>query len=99
MEPITSPGTGREVDWIACPLQAPGIEINEVADGYIIYDPERDRVHYLNHTAVLVLELCTGDVRARDIPELIRGSYDLSRPPTDEVGQCLARFYEEGLVR
>jgi hypothetical protein len=99
MEPKAGTEAGRAVDWAARPSQAPGIEINKVADGYIIYDPERDRVHYLNHTAVLVLELCTGDVTAREIPELLRAAYDLSIPPTEEVGQCLTRFYDEGLVR
>ena len=99
MEPNTGMGAGPAVDWAARPSQAQGIEINKVADGYIIYDPERDRVHYLNHTAVLVLELCTGDVTAREIPELLRATYDLSMPPTEEVAQCLTRFYEEGLVR
>ena len=99
MEPNTETGAGPGVDWAGRPSQVPGIEINKVADGYIVYDPERDRVHYLNHTAVLVLELCTGDVPAGEIPELLRAAYDLSMPPTDEVAQCLTRFYEEGLVR
>jgi len=99
MEPNTGTGAGHGVDWAARPSQAQGVEINKVADGYIVYDPERDRVHYLNHTAVLVLEFCTGKVTAREIPELLRSAYDLSTPPTEEVAQCLARFYEEGLVR
>jgi hypothetical protein len=99
MEPNTQTGAGEGLNWAACPIQAEGIEVNKVADGYIIYHPERDRVHYLNHTAVLVLELCTGNVPAREIPELLLASYDLPEPPTDEVAQCLSRFYAEGLVR
>jgi hypothetical protein len=99
MEPHAGTGVSRGVDWAARPSQTQGIEINKVADGYIIYDPERDRVHYLNHTAVLVLELCTGNVTAHEIPELLRAAYSLSTPPTEEVAQCLIRFYEEGLVR
>jgi hypothetical protein len=99
MELNSGTNAERGVDWAACPSQAAGVEVNKVADGYIIYDAERDRVHYLNHTAVLVLELCTGDVPAREIPELLRASFDLPTPPTDEVAQCLTRFYAEGLVR
>lgn len=99
MEPNAVTGARRGVDWAARPTQAQGIEINKVADGYIIYDPEPDRVHYLNHTAVLVLEFCTGDVMAEEIPELLRAAYDLSTSPIEEVAQCLTRFYEEGLVR
>ena len=58
------------VDWSRAPRRAEGIEVNEVADGYIVYQASRDRVHYLNHTAVLVLEMCNGRVSAGQIPGL-----------------------------
>lgn len=86
------------MDWEVHPRRAPDIEINPVPDGYIIYQPTRDRVHYLNHTAVLVLELCTGRVRAADIPRLIRDAYDLPEPPADEVRACLEMLSTEGLL-
>jgi len=86
------------MDWNACPRVSDGIEINKVADGYIVYQPDRDRVHYLNQTAVLVLELCDGNTRAGELPGLIRAAYQLADPPTDEVSECLAKLLEEGLV-
>jgi hypothetical protein len=82
----------------ARPRRAEGIEINRVPDGYIVYQPERDRVHYLNHTAVLVLDLCTGCVRAGDMAGLLQGVYDLPEPPADEVTACLQSLATEGLV-
>src|SRR5262249_35525069 len=39
------------------PRHIEGLEINPVEDGFMIYRPDADRVHYLNHTAVLILEL------------------------------------------
>ena len=33
------------------------LEINQVPDGYVIYQADRDRVHFLNSTAAAVLEL------------------------------------------
>jgi hypothetical protein len=81
------------------PKQADNLEINEVADGYIVYQPERDRVHYLNHTAALVLTFCTGGNRADEIPHLLKQAFDLPKPPAAEVRDCLAKFVEEGLVR
>ena len=42
------------------PKTTQGLEINAVDDGYIVYQSERDRVHYLNQTAALILELCNG---------------------------------------
>ncbi len=89
---------GYSMNADACPRVSEGIEINKVADGYIVYQPDRDRVHYLNHTAVLVLELCNGQTRAGDLAGLLKAAYDLSAPPTADVSECLAKLVEEGLV-
>jgi Coenzyme PQQ synthesis protein D (PqqD) len=86
------------VDWERCPRLVAGIQTNEVTDGYVVYDPVRDRVHYLNHTAVLVLELCTGRNKAADMPRLVQTAYDLPDMPVTEVMTCLEKFFEEGLV-
>ena len=86
------------MDWSRAPKRVEGIEINEVADGYIVYQAARDRVHYLNHTAVLVLEMCNGRLPAGQIPGLLKTAYDLAEPPTEEVAACLTKLQEEGLV-
>jgi len=86
------------MDWDACPRVSEGLDVNKVADGYIVYQPARDRVHYLNQTAVLLLELCDGKTRARDLPGLLKEAYELAAPPTSEVSECLARLFAEGLV-
>ena len=86
------------MNWETCPRPVAGIQVNEVTDGYVVYDPSRDRVHYLNHTAVLLLELCTGQVKARDLPGLLQAAYDLPEPPVTEVADCLERLFQEGLV-
>jgi hypothetical protein len=87
------------MDWSHLPKQVDDLDVNEVADGYIVYQPARDRVHYLNHTAVLVLEMCTGQVTAGEIPGLLKNAYDLAEPPTAEVAECLTKLLDEGLVR
>ena len=81
------------------PTQADNLEINEVADGCIVYQPERERVHYLNHTAALVLTFCNGRNRAEELPGILQAAYDLPQTPTEEVRDCLAKLMEEGLVR
>jgi hypothetical protein len=80
------------------PVRANGIEVNEVADGYIVYHRERDRVHYLNHTAALVLELCTGRNRTSEIVRILQVAYDLPDPPDREIAECLDQLRDEGLV-
>jgi hypothetical protein len=85
-----------DANW--APKKSDGLEVNELPDGYIIYQQSTDRVHYLNRTAVLVFEMCDGKVTVGAIPDLLRAAYDLDAPPTAEVEQCLSKFFDEGLV-
>jgi len=80
------------------PRTVDAIEINEVADGYVIYDPNQDRVHYLNHTAGVILELCNGRVSAGELPALVQAAYDLLDPPVNEVAGCVEKLIEERLI-
>ena len=80
------------------PKKTDDIEINEVDDGYVVYHRDRDRVHYLNHTAALVLEFCTGENDAEAMPGLLKQAYELEEAPVGEVEECLTKLYEEGLV-
>lgn len=81
------------------PTSVPGLEINPVADGYIVYQTDRDRIHYLNATAAIVLELCNGRNAAGEMPELMRLAFDLTEPPVDAVVACLETLANEGLIR
>lgn len=81
------------------PKIAEDIEINEVEDGYVIYQGEKDKVHYLNKTAVLVLESCTGGNSAGDIGEIVKQAYGLPEVPEREVADCLKTLYDEELIK
>jgi hypothetical protein len=80
------------------PERIEGLEITRVEDGFLIYQRDRDRVHYLNHTAVLVLELCNGRNGAGEIAELVRKTYGLPRAPEREVDEVLGQLHDEGLI-
>ncbi len=82
----------------AFPKLADNIEINQVEDGYVIYQPELDRVHYLNKTAVLILEACTGKNAVEAIERVVQEAYSLSEAPKKEVEDCLANLSKEGLI-
>ena len=81
-----------------CPKLADGLEINQVSDGYVVYQPSRDRVHYLNQTATVVLELCNGSNSTATIAELLAAAYELPAAPVGEVEVCLQQLRSEGLV-
>ena len=81
-----------------CPKHTDGVEINQVADGYVVYQPSRDRVHYLNQTATIVLELCNGKNDAAKIASLLQTAYELPAMPLEEVMGCLGQLRAEGLI-
>ena len=81
------------------PTKAPELEINTVADGYIVYDAGRNRVHYLNQTAALVFELCNGGNTVEEMPKILQSLYELTASPAEEVAECLASLRSEGLIR
>jgi len=80
------------------PTRSLELDINEAKDGSVAFDPVRNRVHYLNHTAALVLEFCTGENTEGDIVRLLMACYGLPQPPTREVADCLEQLRTEGLI-
>ncbi len=80
------------------PQRTEGIEVVPTVDGYVVYHPDRDRVHYLNHTAALVLEFATGENSDSEITRMLQVAYDLAEPPAQEVRECLEQLRGEGLI-
>ena len=80
------------------PSRVDDIDVVEVTDGFVVYNPSRDRVHFINHTAAVVLELCDGTKTDTEIADLVQRCYELPDPPALEVAGCVAQLREEGLV-
>jgi hypothetical protein len=81
------------------PFVSEGLDVHETKDGLIVYDLERNRVHYLNATAAVVFTLCDGDRATRAIADLVREAYDLDQAPIADVEGCLTQLRHEGLLR
>ena len=86
------------MDWQVRLQRAPELEINEVTDGFLVYQRDRDRLHFLNATATLVLESCDGTLAAAELPPLVAAAFDLATPPVDDVAACLTALLREGLL-
>ena len=80
------------------PRRAPDLEIREVPEGFVVYDPSRDRLHFLNGSAAFVLECCDGATSVEELPALLGAAFHLDANPFDEVEACLTRLTAEGLV-
>ena len=81
------------------PVRADGLEVNEVADGLVVYQDGPERVHYLNNTASLVFELCTGENSVARITELLRDTFGLDASPEAEVMACVEQLRSQGVLR
>jgi hypothetical protein len=75
------------------------LEVNEVPDGYIVYQTELDRVHYLNRTAAIVFEFCEGQLDANDIVSRVMQAFELEGDSDHEIRDCFDSLLKEGLIQ
>jgi PqqD family protein of HPr-rel-A system len=79
-------------------VQTDGLDVNEVPDGYVVYQPVQDRVHYLNATAAVIFEYCDGLQSADEIVAQVATAFELPETRQDEIRACLDNLVKEGLV-
>ena len=80
------------------PKRLEGLDVDQTDDGYVIYEPDKDRVHHLNPTAALILELCNGTNSVAGIAEALQEAFHLPEPPTRMVEEVLTQMKGEGLL-
>jgi hypothetical protein len=80
------------------PTQTPALDVATAAQGLVVNDQRSARVHYLNHTAGLVLLLCNGRNSVEQIVDLMQQQFALAEPPDDDVRYAIDAFIDEGLV-
>jgi len=80
------------------PRHVDDLDMSPSDDGYIIYQPDRDRVHFLNPTAVLILELCNGENSPEQIVDLVKQAYSLPAAPVTEVHEALKQLKADCLL-
>jgi hypothetical protein len=81
------------------PSAVEGLEVTEVGDGLVVYDPERDRVHYLNAAAAVAFTFCDG---ARDRQSVVEATTKVFGPDTisqNDVEACITQLEEERVLR
>lgn len=79
-------------------VQARNLEVHEVPDGYIVYQTEADRVHYLNKTAAIIFEFCDGSHGTDDIVARVAQAFELGPLAHEEIRAGLDSLVKEGLV-
>lgn len=78
--------------------KAASLDKSEMTDGYLIYDRNKDRVHFLNPTAAIAFELCDGTRSIAEIAGYIQDAFNLAEAPLCAVETCLSSLHSEGLI-
>ena len=63
------------------PSRCEGLEVNQVADGLVVYQAAPEQVHYLNNTSAVIFELCEGHRSIEEIAEQVQDVFSLPAPP------------------
>jgi hypothetical protein len=80
------------------PVRAEGIEVQEVADGLMVYQAEPECVHHLNNTASIVFELCDGKNTVTEIGAQLAAVFGLTGVPADAAERCIDDLRSKGVV-
>ena len=51
------------------PRRQAGVEVHSVEDGCVVWVPATDQVHFLNDTAMHILELCDGSLDVNELQD------------------------------
>jgi hypothetical protein len=73
------------------PILNPRLVVAEIDGEKVVYDRVHAQLHYLNHSASLVTDLCDGETTIRQMAEAIADVYEM---PFDDV-----RSQVNGVVR
>ena len=95
---LRQPVRGRVSRANGFPRKASGLEVLTSDDGVVVYQAKRDRVHYLNQTAYLVLELANGRNSPQAIASRLREVYELPALPERDVALVLEQMKREKLI-
>ena len=79
-------------------IQSAGCEVQHMPDGYVVYQSNKDKVHYLDPTASIIYELCSDNERVDVMVDYLQNAFSLPDKPVDEVNECISNLVKEGLI-
>jgi O-antigen biosynthesis protein len=76
----------------------PDLDVSEVQDGLVVYEPVLGQVHHLNATAAVVFSLVDKSCTEHDLTAAVQSAYDLAEPPTTEVRAAIDALLTARLI-
>jgi hypothetical protein len=99
MHPPGTPQRLRQlVRHLGNPKRVNGLDISAAEEGCIISRAGCDRIYFVNPSAALILELCTGESSVEQIADLVKGAYHLPQAPVEDTRAVLKQLEAEGLL-
>ncbi len=80
------------------PAPASDIELVELAEGLMVRQAAPPRVHQLNNTASIILQLCDGERRVDEIARLFGELFGMSTAPDAEVAAGIDSLRRSGVL-
>lgn len=80
------------------PARAEGLEVQEVADGLMVYQADPECVHHLNNTAAIVFELCDGKNTVPEISEQLAAVFRLNGMSAGVAEKCIADLCSKSII-
>ena len=80
------------------PMRADGLGLFPVPEGYVVHQAAKGRVHRLNASAALVLELSQGRQTIEDLAVLVQRAFGLDAVPLKEVRTSVRALAAQGLL-
>ena len=81
------------------PRAVPGLEWRQAEGAFVASRPGDARVHALNSTGVMLLELANGRHSVDEMTTILQQAFGLDHPPANEVTQFLEHARRNGLVQ
>jgi Coenzyme PQQ synthesis protein D (PqqD) len=80
------------------PRRAVGIDLAELGHGLLVRQAQPPRVHLLNNTASMVLEMCDGRHTVAEIAAALGEAFTLDAPPLAEAAACVSGLRQAGVL-
>jgi len=70
-----------------------------MSDGFVVYQEELEKVHYLNPSASAIFELARSGVTVAEMAAYLKETHDLPEAPLEDVKTCAADLVDKGLLK
>jgi hypothetical protein len=80
------------------PKKAEGLDFTETDDGFAVFDPKNGKVHFLNNTGVIILEICDGTYTCEEIVGMIEATFKVTDITKEEIRSYIENLYNEHLL-